>query len=212
MAELYYSDELVKLYLGDWKDAVGLVNDIGAVVTDPPYGVSHYSGGKVMPNAVAYRPIVGDDDTDAVKDFFAWLPYETNAVVFGANYFPELLPHRGRWLCWDKRLSAKADRMFGSPFELAWQNSVLRSTKMFRCMHGGVVNANGRGKDRLHPTEKPIPMLIDVIETLTNGLVFDPFAGSGTTLSAAKALGRPSVGVEIDEGYCAAAAARLAVA
>ena len=65
--------------------------------------------------------------------------------------------------------------------------------------------------NRLHPTEKPISALLPLVETFStyNGLVLDPFAGSGSTLHAAKSLGRRYLGIELDAKYHALAVDRL---
>jgi len=66
---------------------------------------------------------------------------------------------------------------------------------------------NGR-----HPCEKPLGLMCDLITSLTEegDVILDPFAGSGTTLEAAKLSGRRAIGFERDERYCEIAASRLA--
>ena len=63
-----------------------------------------------------------------------------------------------------------------------------------------------------HPCEKPLVMMEHIVETSTrlDATVLDPFAGSGSTLVAAKRLGRKAIGVELEEKYCEIAANRLA--
>jgi site-specific DNA-methyltransferase (adenine-specific) len=63
---------------------------------------------------------------------------------------------------------------------------------------------------RDHPTQKPLALMAWCIRFLPSGVVADPFAGSGTTLRAAKDEGRKAIGVELDERYCEIAAKRLA--
>jgi hypothetical protein len=60
----------------------------------------------------------------------------------------------------------------------------------------------------LHPCEKPLGLMVELVR-LSEGKICDPFMGSGTTLVAAKKLGRAVVGVELDERYCEIAAKRL---
>ena len=66
-------------------------------------------------------------------------------------------------------------------------------------------------QERLHQNEKPVdlPLVFIRLHTLPNDLVLDPFIGSGTTLVAAKNLGRRAIGIEIEEHYCEIAAKRL---
>jgi DNA modification methylase len=63
----------------------------------------------------------------------------------------------------------------------------------------------------LHPTEKPIPLLRELIESSSRlgEIVLDPFMGSGSTIAAARLEGRRAIGIEVDEGYCEIAARRL---
>lgn len=77
---------------------------------------------------------------------------------------------------------------------------LARSVQCFRSVRGG-----------LHPTEKPVKLLNPLISYACppRGLVVDPFAGSGSTLDAARASGRRAIGVEISEEYCQRAARRL---
>jgi site-specific DNA-methyltransferase (adenine-specific) len=132
-------------------------------------------------------------------------------LVFGANHFPSALPEPGRWVCWDKRVVEAADRMLGSPFELAWMNGPDKAGFMYRIQHGGVVNADGHGIKRIHPTQKPVVLMKRIIaDRFPTGVIADPFMGVGSTLVAAKDLGRRAVGIEIEERYCEAAVARLA--
>jgi DNA modification methylase len=63
----------------------------------------------------------------------------------------------------------------------------------------------------VHPTQKPLGILSPLIRYSVpgGGLVLDPFMGSGSTLLAARQLGRRAIGIELDEGFCRAAVRRL---
>lgn len=198
------------LYHADCMEVMLTLSGVEAVVTDPPYGISNESFRSTLPNTmgeVNCDYIEGDDSLDAVRGLFAWLPPDMQSVIWGANNWPELLPHKGRWLCWDKRLTKEADRMLGSAFELAWTNRQSGFDAMIRCLHGGVVNADG-GK-RVHPTQKPIEVMIQSLRYAKGNTILDPFMGSGTTGLACICEGRNFIGIEKDKKYFDIAVKRI---
>jgi site-specific DNA-methyltransferase (adenine-specific) len=86
-----------------------------------------------------------------------------------------------------------------------------RTYKMIRLQHCGVKNADGDRAGRFHPTQKPVVLFRRILELFPKAnFILDPFLGSGTTLLAAKQLGRRAIGIEIEEKYCEIAAKRLA--
>jgi site-specific DNA-methyltransferase (adenine-specific) len=202
----FYQDKLVTIYHGDAREIVPLLGRFDVLLTDPPYGIGYNAQKQNLPGATERKDIAGDEDAELARWLMGMLYVAKSACVFGANNFPGLLPHRGRWVCWDKRLTREADRMLGSAFEVAWTNRVSGYDKMVRVLHGGVVNANG-GK-RVHPTEKPVLLIREILESLypDAASVLDPFGGSGTTARACKDIGRECVMVELEEEYCEAAA------
>lgn len=73
---------------------------------------------------------------------------------------------------------------------------------------------NGASMDRPdHPCPKPLPLMRELVELFTDPgeTILDPFAGSGTTLVAAKQLGRKAIGIELNEEWCQVAVDRLTV-
>jgi DNA modification methylase len=205
----YYQDDYVTLYHGDCRDILPHLEPVDLVLTDPPYGIGYDTAKANKPNQKQFKVIVNDDSFELAKAVISWRS-DNPMVIFGAINFPKLLPSKGRWICWDKRCSEKADKMLGSPFELAWSNRKSGYDRMYRILHGGVVNANGKGP-RFHPTEKPIVLMQRIIEQDYKNaeVILDPFAGSGTTLIAVKRLGKKAIGIEIEEKYCELAASRL---
>jgi DNA modification methylase len=118
------------------------------------------------------------------------------SIVWGGNYFP-LPPSRG-WLVWDKVV-----RKFTSGHcELAWTN-LNQPVRAFNLANGELAT-----EGKVHPTQKPIRLMQWCIP-MTNGTIADPFAGSGSTLIAARNLGRKAIGVELEERYCELVAKRL---
>jgi site-specific DNA-methyltransferase (adenine-specific) len=89
---------------------------------------------------------------------------------------------------------------------------VKGTARFHSAMHGNVLDVPRMDhRQREHPTQKPIQLMQCLIETTTpsGGVVLDPFAGSGTTLAAAKLLGRRAIGFERDERFCEIAAKRI---
>src|SRR5690606_21528583 len=120
-------------------------------------------------------------------------------IIWGGNYFADLLPPTQKWLVWDK-----GQRINQSDGELAWTSlsGALRiyTANRVELMVDGAV----------HPTQKPLSLMKWCIKLLSNpNLICDPFMGSGTTLVAAKQLQRRAIGIEIEERYCEIAAKRL---
>lgn len=189
----YYSDASVSLFLGDCREVTDRL-DADVLVTDPPYGLGErWQGGTWGANpmyADARRWDVKPDDSDLLA-----MIGDRPAVVWGGNYFA--LPPSRCWLAWIKNpaMATMAD------FELAW-TTLDRPAKGY----GSTRNPDG---PRDHPTQKPVGLMEWCLSFVPDGVILDPFAGSGTTLVAAKQLGRKAIGVEVDERYCEIAARRL---
>ena len=94
----YYQDDNVTIYHGDCRDIIGEL-DFDVIVSDPPYGINAMAHRRSMPDGVKeFDEIAGDMDLLAVEFLMGQIG-DTPAAVFGANNFPHLLPHRGRWIC-----------------------------------------------------------------------------------------------------------------
>ena len=196
----YYSDDSVTIYHGDCQEVLPELSFTGeALVTDPPYGlgpdVLHKSGRGQWEKF--YKDSVLAWDAAPVQ----WLPELVEmfsvAIVWGGNNYP-LPPSRG-WLIWDKIV-----REFSSGHaEIAW-TSLSQPIRAFSWAHAQLAS---EGKE--HPTQKPLPLMRWCLGFVDSSLlVVDPFMGSGTTLRAAKDLGRKAIGIEIEERYCEVAARR----
>jgi site-specific DNA-methyltransferase (adenine-specific)/modification methylase len=93
--------------------------------------------------------------------------------------------------------------------ELAWSN-IGGPARHFQHTWNGFLRDSERGIERYHPTQKPVALMEWVIKQAGRPeIVFDPFAGSGTTVVAAKKLGRHYLGFEISPEYCEIARKRL---
>ena len=194
-------------------DSVALLNDLprfDAMVTDPPYGIAFDSASLPGAPTFAGKKIQGDA---APFDPTPWLELvgARPLIMWGANNFIWRMPHRqAGWIVWDKRCSMSADRVIGSPFELAWCSNP-KLYKIARIQHGAYLNADRTGK-REHPTQKPIELFSFCYEQLrlpAGSTIFDPYMGSGTAGVAALKTGYNFVGVEIEDGFFEIARRRI---
>lgn len=199
----YYEKDGITILHGDCRDILPTLTKVDLVLTDPPYGIG-YEASRYQ--HASFSGVIAGDEADFSPEFL--LPIGKEKILWGANNYAMRLP-RGGWLCWDKRVTKEADKILGSPFELAWHSNPAKY-EIARILHGGAVNADGRFP-RQHPTQKPLALMAWCLMecSATTGPVLDPFMGSGTTLVAARNLGRRAIGIEIEEKYCEIAAKRL---
>lgn len=206
MAQPYYDHAGITIYHGDCRE---ILPEIAAdsLITDP-----------VWPNASV--PLFGfDDPHKMLAEAFQWLPTLPSraAIHLGCDSDPRFLTavpgcleffrsvsmeivrcgYKGRLL-----MTGDVAYLFGNPPASAPGKHVIP---------GKCVDSDGKGKQSDHPC----PRKIKHVKWLVNwwseesDLIVDPFMGSGTTLVAAKDLGRRAVGIEVEEKYCEMAAKRL---
>lgn len=193
----FFEQSGIVLYHGDCRDVLPDLSVVDLVLTDPPYGLGdRWEGGtwgtqQKIKDAKQWDSQPIDDDT-----MMRVVHAGAHAIIWGGNYY-RLPPSRG-WLAWMKR-----DRMKTlADFELAW-TSFDRPSRVFE----SVRNVEPRHG---HATEKPIKLMTWCIETAGDvRTILDPFCGAGSTLIAARILGRRAIGIEIDEKYCDIAARRI---
>ena len=196
----------VTLYCGDCLTVLPTLEQVDAVVTDPPYGTaSVYACGKNRDNvaqSIRCEPMTNND-----KPFnpTPWLDFSV-VVLWGANWYADRLPPSGAWWVWDKRCGGTPDDF--SEGELAWTN-IGNRTRFFRHKWRGFIRDSERGVPRVHPTQKPIALMRWCIEQIVGYTVLDPFMGSGTTGVACVQTGRRFIGVEIEEKYFEIAKERI---
>lgn len=206
------ADGRIALYARDCAEVAPHLNGVGAVVTDPPYGVD-YNPKRSQSSAASGRrkkldKVVGDN-----QDFdpSSLLSLSSRFVVWGANYFASKLPDAGGWLVWDKRDGGSLCRGFVlSDCELAWCN-VGNTVRMFSHRWCGDMRDSERGKF-LHPTQKPVALMawcLEQVKVTEADLVFDPYMGSGPTAVACARLGCRFVGCEIVPEYFDTACRRV---
>lgn len=204
----YYSERNITIYHGDCRDVLPLV-PADLVLTDPPYGihpaskVTGFMVGRIDEDAREWdqRP----DSTLLVQ----LTQCSAQAVIWGFGYFADVLGRCLAPLVWDKATGAN----YFADGELAWTSFPTGTLRIFRHQWCGAFKASERGISALHPTQKPIALMSWCMKEADKRAycetVLDPFMGSGTTLVAAKRLGRRAIGIEIEERYCEIAAERL---
>jgi len=180
--------------------------NIDLILTDPPYGIKRDKGfggfdgfrGKGRP---IRRRVYENDNWDAKrpsKEYFnEILKFDMSTIIiFGGNYFTDLLPQSNHWLVWDKFNTMPT---FGD-CELIWTNIKRNSIKKIVFEWNGLI---GKERHRFHPTQKPIELIKKLITNYTKkeDSVLDPFLGSGTTMKASLELDRNCIGIEINQKY-----------
>lgn len=206
---LYYHDDMVTLYHGDCLTEHREWLEADVLVTDPPYGVDYNSGARRETLAAS---IMNDKDT-SVRDGIIAAWGQRPALVFGSWKIARPAETK-MLLIWDtKGANGMGDlRIPWKPSHQEiyvlgdgpWQGK--RDTDVLS--FAPVQSAATRG--RVHPHQKPIPLMENLIAKTVGTTIADPCAGSGSTLVAAKALGRKAIGVELDERYCEIVASRCA--
>lgn len=190
----YYERGGIVIYHGDCREVLpGLVAD--ACITDPPYGLN-------------FR----DAEWDAsIPEWIELARKAAPIVIFTTAPLTLWAYERPDWLlCWARPASSSRSLLGGFNH---WTPVVVYGKPRFPVdllsLHAIAHATPGRS---LHPSPKPVALLTWLISNATNkgGTVLDPFMGSGTTLRAAKDLGRKAIGIEIEERYCEIAARRLA--
>jgi site-specific DNA-methyltransferase (adenine-specific) len=203
----YYADESVTLYHGDCREVTEwLTADV--LITDPPYGIGWSISTNRRAKSKAHAGIENDQDTSCRDEALA-LWGERPGIVFGtwAAPFP-LTPHPP--LVWRKPVDAG---VVGSVTGYRRDTELIFLTgpwPLRTASRSSVLETNGGKAQYLnsHPHAKP-PYLMARLMEWAEGTVADPFAGSGSTLVAAKQLGRRAIGIELEERYCEIAARRL---
>lgn len=192
-----------RLLLGDCLEVMPLLGRVDAVVTDPPYGIDYgNAGGFSAAHGWASQKGAAEWDKErpSAEVFAAILGFSKDQIIWGGNYFADLLPPTMRWLSWDK-----GQRDFSlADIELAW-TSQQKAARVFDYPRGKAV-LDGKH----HPTQKPVALMEWCLGFLPDAkTILDPFMGSGTTLVACQKLGRHGIGIELDRDYFEIACKRV---
>lgn len=218
MTKPYYDDGQVQLWLGDCRELTDwLAADV--LLTDPPYGRNWRQGRTRNDGRHAddsHGGIAGDDSTGTRDEALALWGSPRPAIVFGDLMLPPPVGTKqtlgylkpvdsgGHGAMAGFRRDLEAVYLVGSwPSGLGGRSSLIRTAAALQGTQRGTSGRYG------HPHAKPVDVLEQLLAACPPGVVADPFAGSGSTLVAARNQGRRVIGVELEERYCEIAARRL---
>ncbi len=192
---------LAELWLGDCREIAPTLDRPAAVISDPPYGIGEHGGrfrGRIGQGHRVLPNMGWDNERPPAAAFHMMLDASEIVVLWGGNYFADLLPPSKGWIYWDKLMGGDF-----SDGELAWTNVDRALRKVIRCN-------KDHGKE--HPTQKPVDVMqfcIDFARVPAGGLILDPYMGSGSTGVAAVQMRHPFVGIEIEPRYFDIACRRI---
>lgn len=178
------------------------------VLTDPPYGINAVGdNGEVgadfgIAQKGKYSKVIADDTTETAEQAYYQLSQICDKLIlWGGNYFLDFLPPSDGWLIWDKRNDSGIRNTFADG-EMAWC-SFHTPVRIYHQLWNGMIR-EGEHEKRVHPTQKPVRMLGEILKDFTNegDIVVDVFGGSGSTLIACEQLNRKCYMCELDERYC----------
>jgi len=221
----YYEHNGITIYHGDCREVLPDLLPVDLIATDPPYGKAYVTNRRVRGDKLR-KPIACDEDltilVDVAPDLWRLLRNDRHYYIFASpiksdevkRILRETMNEPKHMLAWDKGdRGTVGDLECG--FGEAWE-AIFYGMKGRRALNGKrprtVIRYDWSSTlDPVHPTVKPVGLLSLLIgwSTFAGETVLDPFMGSGTTLRAAKDLGRRAIGIEIEERYCEIAAKRL---
>lgn len=218
MIKPYYDDGRgIVIYHGDCREILPQLPKVDLVLTDPPYFLPacHHSTREGTSKSWGNLSILEHFFSDTFKELqsilnpegwmYCFCDGQSYPIFYKACYsiFKSIRP-----LVWDKLTSLNG-------YWWRHQHELI----LFACQHDTELETTGDGDvlrfrsvpmgDRLHDAQKPLELLTKLMSKGEPELTLDPFMGSGTTLRAAKDLGRKAIGIEIEERYAEIAARRL---
>lgn len=186
------------LILGDCSEVMPTLARVDAVVTDPPYGIGQDGGrGHRLSSRAKVQARKGWDGGRPEAELFDMLRrLSDEQIIWGGNYFADILPPRMGWLYWQKLIGGDF-----SDGELAW-TSRERALKEF--------SYRKTNAEMEHPTQKPVALMKWCLGFVPAArVVMDPFMGVGSTGVACVQMGRSFIGIERDPDYFDIACRRI---
>jgi site-specific DNA-methyltransferase (adenine-specific) len=207
----YFERDGIVIYHGDCREVLSSIQ-ADVIVTDPPYGIGWSRGVNAARASKAHPGIANDKDT-SVRDEVLLALQHLPAIVFGSFYapFPANIKHI---MVWQKPPDAgvvgstTGYRRDVEPIFLVgpWPKHPVRWSSVIPSGHTSMKQVC---QETGHPHTKPLRLLRSLIQRCPEGVILDPFMGSGSTLLAAYLEGRRAIGIELEERYCEIAAKRL---
>ena len=210
----YFTDSTgtIQIFHGDCREILPLVK-ADVVVTDPPYGIGLRNGDVDGHRSETWGSIAGDDSQaigfEVLERFRA---LSVPMVAFASPW----KPWPGHWrnlIAWDKGGAVGGGGDISTCLKRSWELIQATGTgDLYGPRQEAVWRHHLVPSDTFdHIAAKPVGLLVRLIRTFApeSSTILDPFMGSGTTLRAAKDLGRRAIGIEIEERYCEIAAKRL---
>lgn len=197
MIEPYYDYNGITIYHGDCLEVMPELGQVDLVVTDPPYGIGKAEWDKEFPSW-------------CIIEFFKCS--QCICVMPGLWNINECIIAMGNKYKWIIAGFIKNGMTHGAIGFANWIPAVIAG---FGIKHGGqdvFAFSIGSEPKYKHPDQKPLPFMRFLVKRLSKDkeqTILDPFMGSGTTLVAAKELGRKAIGIEKEEEYCEIAVERL---
>jgi DNA modification methylase len=187
------------LIRGDCLEVLPTLSGVDAVVTDPPYGIGEHGGRcrtRGRPGYTKHEKLGWDLSRPSPEVFEAILQTGETQIIWGGNYFADVLPPTMGWLYWRKLMGGDY-----SDGELAWTSRDAALREFTKCP---------KGIDKTHPCEKPVELMEWCIGFARGAItIVDPFMGSGTTGVACIQTGRQFIGIELEKKYFDTACKRI---
>jgi len=199
----YYQDDFCTIYHGDCREMLPSMPQVDLVLTDPPYGVN-FSYESYNDSPEGWYKLMDQVLPLIIK--LGKMTIISGGQIKKLDYF--YINYKPDWIiCWYK----------GNPGHQSfigfndWEPLLVYGKIAGICMHDYFCcRPKDKGQlENKHPCPKPIKWALWLIEKTKSQTIFDPFMGSGTTLRAAKDLGRKAIGIDLEEKYCEIAAKRL---
>jgi len=215
----YYEHVGITIYHGDCREVLPTLGRVDHVITDPPYDTKTHNGARYgfgeTSSKIPFAPLedVGATCRMLIEASNRWIVAFCSLEMLGQ--YRDAAGDAWVRSCFWRRPNGVPQFTGDRPGQPGEGIAVMHS--------GSVKRWNGSGRHgyyeflieqhgRVHPTEKPLALMLQLVSDFTDpdDLILDPFMGSGTTLRAAKDLGRRAIGIELEEKYCEIAALRLA--